>query len=141
MARTQLFGHALREHLQSLLEHKSSQLQMLGTMGQEILKQQTELEERIRGFDVDDDEVGESTKRKLSELDEAMRTWESQNEGMVRELGGKVRTNQAMLTPGSGRRLRRSRGRSEYADPPTTQRPAPRPRYGVCHRDWPKPPG
>lgn len=87
-----LSSQAVRSHLQSLLEQKSSQLQMLGTMGQEILKQQTELEERIRGFenDEDDEEVGEGTKQKLTELDEAMRTWENQNEGMMRELGGKV---------------------------------------------------
>jgi len=83
--------HDLREHLSSLLEQKSSQLQMLGTMGQEILKQQQELEERIRGFEEDGkDEVGEGTQDKLHELDDAMRAWESQNEGMIRELGGKV---------------------------------------------------
>jgi len=63
-------------------------------MGQEILKQQQELEERIRGFEEDEEEgeeeVGESTKSKLKELDSAMRSWENQNEGMMRELGGKV---------------------------------------------------
>lgn len=62
-------------------------------MGQEILKQQQELEERIRDFEEDDDEeVGHSTKTKLKELDDAMRMWESQNEDMMRELGGKVRS-------------------------------------------------
>ena len=86
-------GHALRQHLSSLLEQKTSQLQMLGTMGQEILKQQQELEERIKGFDEDDDvdeDVGEATKFKLRELDDAMKQWETQNEDMMRELGGKV---------------------------------------------------
>jgi len=64
---------------------------MLGTMGQEILKQQQELEERIRGFEDDDsEEVVEGTRERLKELDDAMRAWESQNEGMMRELGGKV---------------------------------------------------
>jgi hypothetical protein len=66
---------------------------MLGNMGQEILKQQQELEERIRGFeDAEDegDEVGEDGKERLRELDEAMKVWENQNEGMMRELGGKV---------------------------------------------------
>jgi hypothetical protein len=62
-------------------------------MGQEILKQQQELEERIRDFEEDDDEeVGQGTKTKLKELDDAMRMWESQNEDMMRELGGKVCT-------------------------------------------------
>ena len=84
-------GHALRQHLSALLEQKSSQLQTLGTMGQEILKQQQELEERIRGFEEDDEEeVGFETKDKLRELDEAMRSWEDQNEIMMRDLGGKV---------------------------------------------------
>jgi len=63
-------------------------------MGQEILKQQQELEERIQGFEEEEEEgeeeVGETTKSKLKELDDAMRSWESQNEGMMRELGGKV---------------------------------------------------
>jgi hypothetical protein len=60
-------------------------------MGQEILKQQQELEERIRGFEEEqDEEVGDDTKAKLKELDDAMRMWESQNEDMMRELGGKV---------------------------------------------------
>jgi hypothetical protein len=87
-------GFALRQHLSTLLDQKSSQLQMLGTMGQEILRQQQELEERIRGFEDEEgegeDQVGEETKARLQELDEAMRAWESQNEGMMRELGGKV---------------------------------------------------
>ncbi|ORX39731.1 hypothetical protein BD324DRAFT_606985 [Kockovaella imperatae] len=86
-------GHALHQHLSSLLEQKTAQLQMLGTMGQEILKQQQELEERIKGFDEDDgidEEVGEDTKVKLKDLDEAMRQWEAQNEDMMRELGGKM---------------------------------------------------
>lgn len=67
---------------------------MLGSMGQEILKQQQELEERIKDFEADaddgEDEVGEATRSKLQELDNAMREWETQNEGMRRELGGKV---------------------------------------------------
>jgi hypothetical protein len=83
--------NALRQHLSTLLEQKSSQLQILGNMGQEILKQQQELEERIRGFeDEGEDEVGDETKERLRELDSAMKAWESQNEGMMRELGGKV---------------------------------------------------
>lgn len=73
------------------MEQKSSQLQTLGTMGQEILKQQQELEERIRGFDDQDEgEVGEATKSKLKQLDADMRSWEEQNEEMVRDLGAKV---------------------------------------------------
>lgn len=94
-------GYALRQHLQTLLEQKSSQLQMLGTMGQEILKQQQELEERIRGFEEgegeDEDEIGEETRKKLEDLDSAMRLWEDQNEGMMRSMGVKVCTHWVRL--------------------------------------------
>lgn len=85
-------GHALRRHLQSLLEQKSGQLQVLGTMGQEILKQQQELEERIRDFEEGEelDSLDRDSKGRLKELDEAMRAWEAQNDEMMRELGGKV---------------------------------------------------
>ena len=88
-------GYALRQHLAMLLDHKTSQLQMLGTMGQEILRQQQELEERVKGFESEeaegDEEVGESTKDKFRDLDGAMKRWEDHNDGMMRELGGKVR--------------------------------------------------
>lgn len=92
--RSEITADALRSHLSSLLEQKSSQLQMLGTMGQEILRQQQELEERIRDFEgegIEGDAIAEETKEKLRELDEAMKAWENQNEDMMRELGGKVR--------------------------------------------------
>lgn len=71
---------------------------MLGTMGQEILKQQQELEDRIREFehDQEDDDVNLDTKGRLEELDEAMRSWEIQNEEMMRELGGKVCTRSVL---------------------------------------------
>lgn len=36
-----------REHLDSLLDEKAKQLQIVGSLGQRILAQQTELEERI----------------------------------------------------------------------------------------------
>ncbi|WWD10289.1 hypothetical protein V865_008424 [Kwoniella europaea PYCC6329] len=91
--RQEMTGQALRQHLQSLLEQKSTQLQTLGTMGQEILKQQQDLEERIREFEdadeSDEEEIREDTRERLRELDQAMRMWENQNEHMMRGLGGK----------------------------------------------------
>lgn len=73
------------------MEQKSTQLQTLGNMGQEILKQQQELEERIKDFEgEEDEEVGEETQSKLKDLDADMRSWEEQNEDMMRELGSKV---------------------------------------------------
>ena len=85
-------GFALKQHLASLLDQKSSQLQVLGTMGQEILRQQQDLEERIRLFNAEDaggeEEVSDETMGKLRELDQAVKDWENQNKGMMRELGG-----------------------------------------------------
>ena len=84
-------GAALRSHLQSLMEQKSTQLQTLGTMGQEILKQQQELEERIKTFEAEEEEeVGEETQSRLKDLDADMRSWEEQNEDMMRGLAAKV---------------------------------------------------
>ena len=95
-------GFALRQHLSSLLDQKSSQLQTLGPMGPEILKQQQELEERIKAFEDEDEgaeEVGEETKSKLKALDEAMKGWEDQNEGMMRDLAGRVGPSHTQLDP------------------------------------------
>lgn len=89
--RSAFTGAALRTHLQNLMEQKSTQLQTLGTMGQEILKQQQELEERIKGFEAEEEEeVGEETQSRLKDLDADMRSWEEQNEDMMRGLGAKV---------------------------------------------------
>jgi hypothetical protein len=90
-SRTDLDNSKLRDHLASLLEHKTAQLQTLGSMGQEILRQQQELEERIRLVEEDaEDEVGEETREKLAELEEAMQGWEMTNESMLKDLGSRV---------------------------------------------------
>lgn len=87
-------GFALRQHLQTLLEQKTSQLQMLGQMGQEVLKQQMDLEKRIKVFEAEEGDseakIGKETKSKLRDLDEAMKGWEKENDDMMRELGGRV---------------------------------------------------
>jgi hypothetical protein len=80
----------IRTRLQSLLEHKTAQLQMVGTMGQKVLAQQAELEERIQslGSDIEmgGDEIDDDTQAKLLELQDAMKSWESDNQGMVLEI-------------------------------------------------------
>jgi hypothetical protein len=129
-------GNMLRSHLQNLLEQKSTQLQTLGTMGQEILKQQQELEERIRDFEEDDDEeVGQGTKTKLKELDDAMRMWESQNEDMMRELGGKVGPHLRMKKEELmiGTRHHAVGSCAFIAFSPTTKCSTPSARYGIRH--------
>lgn len=84
-----LSAASLRTHLQALLEHKSGQLQMVGTMGQKILAQQAELEERIQSLgdvETDGEEIDQASQAKLLELQEAMRGWDSDNQGIMREL-------------------------------------------------------
>jgi hypothetical protein len=68
---------------------------MLGQMGQAMVKQQSELEERMRDFDdVDSDaegqEVDEGLRKRLGELEKDVEQWERANDGMLRELGAKV---------------------------------------------------
>ena len=71
---------------------------MLGQMGQEMVKQQNELEERMRDFDEagDEGDVNEGIKKRLGELDSAVDRWERENDSMMRELGGRVNTSRSM---------------------------------------------
>lgn len=94
-SRQGITSNDLRQHLSSLLEQKTAQLQMLGQMGQAMVKQQSELEERMRDFDdVDSDaegqEVDEGLRKRLGELEKDVEQWERANDGMLRELGAKV---------------------------------------------------
>jgi hypothetical protein len=72
---------------------------MLGQMGQEMVKQQSELEDRMRDFedmDMDDEPdrqgegVDEALRKKLEGLEKEVEKWERANDGMLRELGAKV---------------------------------------------------
>lgn len=58
-----------------------------------MVRQQTELEERMREFEEtgeDEQEVSEGIKRRLNDLDNAMERWEKENDGMMREMGARV---------------------------------------------------
>ncbi|KAF9269698.1 hypothetical protein L218DRAFT_890468 [Marasmius fiardii PR-910] len=85
----------IRSHLQSLLDEKEKQLQQAGTLGQRVLAQQMELEERIRQLhelvgDSDSAEGGYDSggeggisngeaKDKLAELTETLVQWDREN--------------------------------------------------------------
>lgn len=75
----------LRDHLQWLLDSKEKQLQQAGTLGQRVLAQQMELEERIRQLQdldmsaQDEEEVGQEIKMKVGELQDALRGWDEEN--------------------------------------------------------------
>jgi hypothetical protein len=89
LAAPDLSATSLRTHLQALLEHKTGQLQMVGTMGQKILAQQAELEERITSLgdiETDAEDIDDETRAKLLELQDAMMGWDSDNQGIMREI-------------------------------------------------------
>lgn len=75
----------LRARLQSLLDDKEKQLQHAGTLGQRVLEQQMELEERIsqlRDLDAErdeHDEVGAEVREHFRALAEMVRAWDSEN--------------------------------------------------------------
>lgn len=83
---------SVRTKLQMLLDDKSNKLHMVGAMGQKFLAQQTELEARIRELgDMEEDggsEISDATRAKLLELQSAIKGWDSDNQTLIREIGG-----------------------------------------------------
>lgn len=86
----------MRVQLQALLDDKEKQLNLAGTLGQRILAQQLELEERINQL-VDTEERLQSNpdadaemRDKLQELADVMQSWETENERMFSSFGTKV---------------------------------------------------
>src|ERR1700753_2867583 len=81
----------LRERLQLLLDDKEKQLQMAGTLGQRILAQQMELEERINqlsGARHDDQEgMKVDARDKLRDLAEVLQSWDRENANIFSSLG------------------------------------------------------
>lgn len=74
-----------------MVDHKASQLQMIGQLGSEILRQQQELNERMKDLDDEgDEELDEGTKRRLRDLEMAVGRWEKDNDDTLREISGKV---------------------------------------------------
>lgn len=75
----------MKAHLQILLDSKEKQLQQAGTLGQRVLAQQMELEERIRQLQEieagrnDDDEVDAEASTRYRELAETISAWDAEN--------------------------------------------------------------
>lgn len=81
---------SLRTRLQAVLDDKSRQLANVGSFGQRLLSQQSELEDRIKalGDEQDGGDISEDTLAKLRELEDAMKGWESDNQDYMRDLHG-----------------------------------------------------
>ncbi|OCH89225.1 hypothetical protein OBBRIDRAFT_888562 [Obba rivulosa] len=98
------FAGDLRLHLQNLLDKKELELQQAGTLGAQILQQQTALQERVRELqeldlsDEDADETESSMRERYRELAEAIKAWELENE-QVTAVFAKPPVNGVELSP------------------------------------------
>lgn len=82
----------MRFHLQSILDSKEKQLQQAGTLGQQLLTQRVELEERIRQLqelDLDGGD-GEDVRGRYRELADTIKAWDAENEQLSSAFGLKV---------------------------------------------------
>lgn len=82
--------------LQLLLDSKETQLQQAGALGQRVLAQQIELEEKIRhlqDFDVergDDEDLDAEARERYRELADTIKAWDLENSQLSSAFGSKV---------------------------------------------------
>lgn len=90
----------MRELLQNLLDSKEKQLQQAGTLGQQLLTQRMELEERIRQLqelDLDGGD-GDDVREKYRELADTIKAWDAENEQLSSAFGLEVRLSSSQKT-------------------------------------------
>jgi len=90
----------MKFHLQTLLDNKEKQLQQAGSLGQRVLAQQMELEERIRQLQDleadkgEDEDIDEEALERYRELSETIIAWDAENAQLSSAFGSsKVCTN------------------------------------------------
>jgi hypothetical protein len=82
----------MKYHLQNLLDSKEKQLQQAGSLGQRVLAQQMELEERIRQLQIlevdkgEDDEIDLGARERYHELAETILAWDSEKVRTTRDI-------------------------------------------------------
>ena len=87
----------MRAHLQLLLDNKEKQLQQVGTLGQRILSQQVQLDERVRQLHELEAELGDNQdldseiRERYRELTEMVRAWDGDNTQLTQSFDPKVR--------------------------------------------------
>ncbi|KAH9946869.1 hypothetical protein B0H21DRAFT_891679 [Amylocystis lapponica] len=97
----------MRVHLQNLLDSKEKQLQQAGTLGQQLLAQRMELEERIRqlqdmdldGGSSDDEDLDVSVRERYRELADTIKSWDTENEQLSSVFGTKLPENDTLASP------------------------------------------
>jgi hypothetical protein len=93
----------MRQHLQFLLDSKEKQLQLAGALGQRVLAQQMELEERIRQFQElgarkgEDTDLSAEMSLKYRELSNTLKSWEEENMQLSSAFGGNVRQSPSFI--------------------------------------------
>jgi len=87
----------MKYHLQNLLDSKEKQLQQAATLGQRVLAQRVELEERIRQLQemdadkTDEEEIDSEGRERYRELAETIEGWDEENAVLSGAFGiGKV---------------------------------------------------
>lgn len=86
----------LRARLQSLLDEKEKQLQHAGTLGQRVLEQQMELEERVsqlRDLEADreeEDDVDGEMREYFRALADTVNAWDAENAKLSTAVAGAV---------------------------------------------------
>jgi DNA replication protein DnaC len=75
----------MKYHLQNLLDSKEKQLQQAATLGQRVLAQRVELEERIRQLQemdadkTDEEEIDSEGRERYRELAKTIEGWDEEN--------------------------------------------------------------
>ena len=96
----------MKFHLQNLLDSKERQLQQAGSLGQRVLAQQMELEERIRQLQEleadkgEEDEIDHEARERYHDLADTIIAWDSENAQLSSVFGSssKVRVIQQHAT-------------------------------------------
>jgi ATPase subunit of ABC transporter with duplicated ATPase domains len=84
----------IKYHLQTVLLSKGEQLEQAATLGQRVLAQQMELEERIRQLQdmdadkADDDEVDPETTERYRDLVDTIQAWDAENAHLSSTFAG-----------------------------------------------------
>lgn len=75
----------MKQHLQSLLDSKEKQLEQAATLGQQVLAQRLELEQRIGQLEAamnekaDEDDIDSEARRRYRDLTDTLGGWDSEN--------------------------------------------------------------
>jgi len=87
----------IKSHLQHLLDSKEKQLQQAGSLGQRVLAQQMELEERIRqiqevieegrGEEDEEQRLDEETRERYRQLADTLLAWDEENAKLSSAFG------------------------------------------------------